>query len=245
MPSQDRIISQARLLQDLELLAAIRDLKRNPTQLNTFLKNQQDNVYKNIVKQKDDTFQKVYGDLDRSQKVQESLLRYDTRNRQLLKLHKNIYNNQKSEADAIVQNKNTYGRKYEMNEWSVNNKKDTLFIFSAGFVLLSALIGLTVLLRMSLISSILWGWMGALAIIVFILTLINRAQYTELSRNKHFWNKKRFPTNKGDVSICPPTGAGATTTGATTTAMVQKPAKTFSQMTDEFEDNMIASFYTK
>jgi hypothetical protein len=177
--------------------------------------------------------------LDRSQKVQESLLRYDTRNRQLLKLHKNIYKNQKSEADAIVQNKNTFGRKYEMNEWSVNNKKDTLFIFSAGFVLLSGLIGLTVLLRMSLISSILWGWMGALAIIVFILTLINRAQYTELARNRHFWNKKRFPTNKSNVSICPTADTGATAAAA------QQSTKPFNQMADEFEDNIIASFYKK
>jgi hypothetical protein len=233
MPAHDRIITQAQLLQDLELQAAIRDLKANPTQLNTFLKKQQDNVYKNIVKQKDDTFQKVYGDLDRSQKVQESLLRYDTRNRQLLKLHKNIYNNQKAEADAIIENKNTFGRKYEMNEWSVNNKKDTLFVFSAGFVLLSVLIGLTVLFRMSLISSILWGWMGAIAIIVFILILINRAQYTEMARNKHYWNKRTFPKNKDNVSICPPTGTGAGVTTSVKSAPA-KPTKSFSQMEDDW-----------
>jgi hypothetical protein len=244
MPAHDRIITQAQLLQDLELQAAIRDLKANPTQLNTFLKKQQDNVYKNIVKQKDDTFQKVYGDLDRSQKVQESLLRYDTRNRQLLKLHKNIYNNQKAEADAIIENKNTFGRKYEMNEWSVNNKKDTLFVFSAGFVLLSALIGLTVLFRMSLISSILWGWMGAIAIIVFILILINRAQYTEMARNKHYWNKRVFPKNKGNVSICPPTGTGAGVTTSVKSAPA-KPTKSFSQMEDDWEDSVVASFYPK
>ena len=127
----ENVISNTKLLQDIELASAINELKNNPSQLQTFLQNQQDKVYKNIVRQKEDTFQKVYGDMNRSQNVQESILRYKVRSGELSTLQDNIYNNQKNEADAIVQNKNTYGRKYEMNEWTVGNKKDTLFVFSA------------------------------------------------------------------------------------------------------------------
>jgi len=205
MTTLDHLIANSDLSQDLELATAINNLKGNPSDLAAFLANQQGIVYTNIVKQKNDTFNKVYGDLDISNTAQDSLLRYNARNKQLYDLEKNIFDNQKSEADAMVDNKNTFGRKYEMNDWTANNKKDTLFIFSAGFVLLSVLLALTVALRLFVISSTLWAWVGGAAIVIFILTLLNRAQYTEMARSKYYWNKKVFPKiNRGVVDICPP-----------------------------------------
>ena len=208
----DNVISNTKLLQDIELASAINELKNNPSQLQTFLQNQQDKVYKNIVLQKEDTFQKVYGDMNRSQNVQESILRYKVRSGELSTLQDNIYNNQKSEADAIVQNKNTYGRKYEMNEWTVGNKKDTLFVFSALFIGLSVLVILTVLLRMNLISSPVWSTTGVITIVVFILIVLNRAQYTNQLRNKRYWNKKNFGKNNTPIiSVCPTPATPAVT----------------------------------
>jgi len=200
----DTTIFNAKLLQDIELASAIKELKKNPSQLQSFLQNQQDSVYKNIVSQKDNTFQKVYGDMNRSQNVQESILRYNQRSKELSSLQDNIYKNQKSQANAVVENKNTYGRKYEMNEWTVGNKKDTLFVFSALFVALSVLVLITVLLRMNLISSTLWMITGSVTIIIFILIILNRAQYTDQLRNKRYWNKRNFDKNKRSmISVCP------------------------------------------
>jgi hypothetical protein len=203
--SLDNLIKQTQQLQDLELASAIKELKNRPGDLQSFLQNQQDGVYKNITTQKDNTFQKVYGDLKQSQHAQESILLYNKRSRELAKLHDNIYENQKHQADAIVENKNTFGRKYEMNEWSVGNKKDTLFFVSALFVALSILILFTYLLRQNLISGSVWGFTCSVVIIILVLILINRAQYTNILRNKQYWNKRNFAGKYGipPTPVCP------------------------------------------
>ena len=96
-----------------------------------------------------------------------------------------------------------------MNEWSVSNKKDTLFVFSALFVILSVLILFTVLYRLDLISSSVWSIICVVGILIFVLIIVNRAQYTNLLRNKRYWNKKNFPGKYGTLpsSNCPPSSS--------------------------------------
>jgi hypothetical protein len=210
MSTLDSTISSAILFQDIELATAIKQLKSSPSELQSFLQTQQDNVYKKITNQKDDTFQKVYGDMNRSQNVQGSILRYQERSKELSSLQDTIFNNQKGEADAIVENKNTFGRKYEMNEWSVGNKQDTLFVFSALFIVLSVCLLCTGLLRINMISSSVWACTCVIFILVFVLIIVNRSQYTNLLRNKRYWNKKNFDKVKTPIiSVCPPTSPSA------------------------------------
>jgi hypothetical protein len=70
---------------------------------------------------------------------------------------------------------------------------------------------------MHIISTGVWAFIGAITVIIFILIVINRAQYTDLLRNKHYWNKKRFEGKGGVIpSICPtaPTAPTAPTVTA-------------------------------
>jgi hypothetical protein len=92
-----------------------------------------------------------------------------------------------------------------MNEWSVGNKNDTLFVFSSLFIMLSGLLLITVLWRMSLISAGLWVALGTPMIIIFILIVVNRSQYTDVLRNKRYWNKQIFEGKYGKIPIpmCP------------------------------------------
>ena len=205
MANLDQIIDYTQIFQDIELATAIGELKKDPNQLTSFLQNQQDNVYKNVIKQKDNTFQKVYGDLNKATKVQETILMWDKRNKELADIQQQVYNNQKNSANAVTQDKQMSGRKTEMNEWSVNNKKDTLFVFSSLFIMLSGLLLITVLWRMGLISSYLWVALAAPLIIIFILIILNRSQYTDTLRNKQYWNKKSFEGKYGKIPlpICP------------------------------------------
>jgi hypothetical protein len=83
-----------------------------------------------------------------------------------------------------------------MNEWSVNNKRDTLFIFSMLLIVLTSLTVLTVLWRMGIISATLWVVIGAPIILVFLLTLISRSQYTTVLRDQRYWNRRRFPSSE-------------------------------------------------
>ena len=139
------IIDYTKISQDVELASAFDVLKKDPVRYTQFLQDQQNKVYSEIVKQKDNSFDKVYGDLDRASKVQESILMNQKRTKELANIHKQLAENQQQNASAILHDKQIANRKYEMNEWSVNNKNDTLFVFSSGFIMLSGLLLITAL----------------------------------------------------------------------------------------------------
>lgn len=200
----EQVIASANLYQDVELASAISALK-NAGQVTSFIQSQQSKVYNDIVKQKEDTFSKVYGDLDRAGDVQEAVLMYNKRTKQLASVQDQIYENQKNSADAIIDDNSLASRKTEMNEWAVNNKKDTLFVYSSLFIALSGLLLLTGLLRLGMISTSLWVGMGLCLIVVFVLIVVNRSYYTNVLRNKRYWNKQIFEGKYGKIPIplCP------------------------------------------
>jgi hypothetical protein len=73
------------------------------------------------------------------------------------------------------------------------------------FIMLSGLLLVTVLWRMGMISSVLWVALSAPMIIIFILTVVNRSQYTDIFRNKRYWNRRIFEGKYGKIPIplCP------------------------------------------
>jgi hypothetical protein len=205
MANLDQIINRIQLYQDIELASAIAELKKDPTQLQAFLKDQQNNLYSNVTKQKDDTFEKVYGDLNRASKVQESILMHNKRSGELANLQQQIYDQQENSAKAVIEDKNMAGRKNEMNEWSVGNKYDTLFVLSSSFIMLSGLILITVLWKLGMISSYLWVALATPLILIVVLIIIRRSRYTDISRNRRYWNKQIFEGKYGKIPIplCP------------------------------------------
>jgi hypothetical protein len=160
--------------------------------LQQFLQDQQSKVYDDILKQKSSTFEKVYGDLNRATQAQEAVVMLDKRNQELANIQEELYSNQKNKESILTEDKNLTGRKYEMNQWTINNKKETLFIFSMCFIMLSALTLITVLWRMGIISAALWVGIAAPIIHIF--------------RNKRYWNRKTFEGKYGKIPIptlCP------------------------------------------
>ena len=203
--SIDTHISNVKLQNEIELAAAVNNLKTNPQELSQFLQNQQSNVYSKILKQKDNTFQKVYGDMDRSTKVHKSVLMYNKRTKDLVNIQDEIYRTRKEKVDTVLQDKQTAGRKSEMNEWTVNNKRDTLFVMSSLFITLSVLLLLAGLWRMGMIGSSLAIGLALPLLLIFSLIVTNRAQYTDVLRNKNYWNKQIFEGKYGKIPLpnCP------------------------------------------
>ena len=205
MSNLGQIIDFTKIFQDVELATAVGQLKQNPAQLQQFLQNQQGKIYGDVVKQKDSTFQKVYGDLNRASQAQEAILMLDKRNKELADIQQQIYTNQKGSADATTDDKNLAGRKYEMNQWSVGNKSETVFVYSMLFIVLSALVLLTALWSAGIISSILWVGLAAPVIIIFVLVIINRSTYTNIYRDQRYWNRNTFNQKYGKIPVplCP------------------------------------------
>jgi hypothetical protein len=202
----ERTIQNTQTLQDIELAEAMNRLKNDKPAMLRWMNDQQQRVYDKAIKQKENTFDKVYGDFDRSTKVEESILMHNKRSQELSNMVQEVYNNQESSAQAVVQDKDLAARKKEMNEWSVGNKQDTLFVFSSLFIVLSGLLLLTGLWRMGLISSALWVAMGIPLVLIFLLILLRRWRYTEVLRNKRYWNKQIFEGKSEKITLpnCPP-----------------------------------------
>ena len=208
MSGLDQLIHSNTALQDKDLAKALSQLQANPSQLQLFLQGQQNAVYKDIIKQKDTAFDKVYGDLGQVAKTQGSVMSFDTRNKELAAVQEELYQKQSTTQKAVSEDKQNAERKFEMNEWTVNNKKETLFIYSLLFIVLSALILCTVLWRMGIISSALCGALILPFLLIFAGTLIYRSKYTNVHRDKRYWNRRIFEDRYGKIalpSLCPQT----------------------------------------
>lgn len=186
-------------MSDIELENAIKSVIQTPDQLQQFVQSKQDQVFKDVTSLKDASFQKVYGDLSYATNEKKASLMNNMENMDMIKSNEEIYKNQKNTADAISQDKELLNRKYEMNEWTVNNKKDTLFVFSMLFVVISALLLITGLLRMGIITTTFWVALSVLVLLVFIFTVVYRSQYTDIYRNKRYWNRKIFEGKYGKI----------------------------------------------
>lgn len=192
MSNLDSLINSTVLYQDIELAAALSKFRESPAELQAFLQKQQSSVYRDIIKQKGNVFSKVYGDLNRAAKSQESVLMYNERNKQLSSMQDKVFNNQQSMASGMIDDQILASRKNEMNEWSVGNKNDTLFVYSALFISLSALLLCVVLWKMQIISGYFSGSLMGLILGIFVLILFNRSQYTSNKRDQRYWNRKNF-----------------------------------------------------
>ena len=191
---------------DIELENAIGRFKNDPQGLQRYLQTEQEKVFKDITSQKESTFEKVYGDLSRATDTQKAFVTNNKENKKLSELNQNLYENQQKNIDSITYDKDLASRKYEMNEWSVNNKKDTLFVFSMLFIVLSGLLLITGLWKLNMISMNVWIFLGIPMIVIFILTIVYRSQYTNIFRNKRYWNRKSFEGKYGKIHIplvCP------------------------------------------
>lgn len=194
-------IDNTLILQDMELAEAMRRVKQNPSEFRAWMTSQEQKIYNDITKQKEDSFNKVYGDFDRASKVEESILMHNQRAKELSDMVDQVYKNQAESAKAVIHDKELAGRKKEMNEWTVGNKQDTLFVFSSLFLLLSGLLLITGLWRMGIISSALWVALGVPLILIFILIFVRRWRYTEVLRNKRYWNKQIFEGKSKKITM--------------------------------------------
>jgi hypothetical protein len=104
----------------------------------------------------------------------------------------NLYSNLQSQTNTLNANNFNSRRQYEINEWTSNNKLDTLFFYQLLLISLSAFAPLLYLNKNGLIpSAVFYGVTGIIGIAV-VLTLIIRIQYTVGSRDLRYWNRRRF-----------------------------------------------------
>lgn len=190
-------------LQDTELANAMNTLKADPAKLADFMTARKGELYTTVSKEHSDNFAKVYGDLQRASDTTKNILYYHTRNKDLDDLQKTVFEKAKGDADAAQFDSDVAKRQFEINEWSANNKADTLFFLQLVFIALMVIAPLLYLNRLGAVpSSVFYGVVGLL-IIALVMTVVVRALYTNKTRDTRYWNRRQFARMGGPPT--PPT----------------------------------------
>ena len=99
-------------------------------------------------------------------------------------------------------------RQIEINNWTYNNKMDTLFVFQVLFMsilFISILVGL----QKGGVIGAPFVWYALLLVVLLVaIIIINRTMYANNRRDTRLWNKRRFdgdyqrdsPLTRGDKS---------------------------------------------
>ena len=214
------------LVQDVQYTSALRGM--DAAQKQAYFDSQKQELMSSLLGDRESTFQKIHTDALRNNAIQNSLLFYQQRNRDLNELGGTLAGQNKNAIEVATYNADLATRQYEVNEWSYNNKRDTLFVFQILFVTLLVCAILTYLHKAGYFGAAFLGMIVGILLFMDVLIIVNRATYTDKTRNRRYWNKKNFPgfalpTGAGP-SICPPpsetttesqAAAAGTTTGVT------------------------------
>ncbi len=205
MGNLQSVTDLTRLVQDVQYTSALKGMTEQQKQ--SYFEAQKQELLGDILKDREGTFQKTYTDAVKNNSVQHSLFFYQQRNRDIDTLGKAIQNQNEAAIGTTRYNNQLATRQYEINEWSYNNKMDTLFVFQIMFVTLLLAAGLVYLNRLGFLSTTILGLVVGILLFIDIAILINRFNYTRKVRDQRYWNKRQFEKKsvpQGSGSICPP-----------------------------------------
>lgn len=205
MGNLQSVTDLTRLAQDVQYTTALRGMSESQKQ--AYFTSQKQQLLDDVLKTREATFQKTYTDAVRNNSIQHSLFFYQQRNRDLDNLGQAIRAKNENEIGVTKYNNDLATRQYEINEWSYNNKMDTLFVVQLLFVTVLLAAGLTYLNKLGFISMTIVGILAGILLLVNIVILVNRYNYTRQTRDKRYWNKRVFPRKavpQGDSgsSVC-------------------------------------------
>lgn len=187
--------------QDIELANAIAELKNDPAKLSEFISSRKADLYKKVTEEHSDNFSKVFGDLQRATDVTKNILYYHVRNKDLDRTQEHLLGLSRNDVDNATFDSHNAKRQYEINEWTSNNKLDTLFFFQILFIGLTLMVPLLYLRRIGIIPGSIFYGISFLIVVAIVLTVAVRAQYTIYTRDKRYWNRRRFQQMGGPPTL--------------------------------------------
>ena len=165
---------------------------RSRGELTAKLANSGSEILNNIYTKKDTDAEKLMSDLGRSIDNQKLTYYYYQRNKDLLNLGDIPLKRLEMDADAAKHDKELAQRQYEINQWTSGNRAETLFVYQIIFLTVLLLAILTGLWRSGIVSTGFLSMATTLAIIINVLVIVRRAQYTIFTRDQRYWNKRNF-----------------------------------------------------
>ena len=196
-PALTDAINTLQTAQSVELQQFVTDLRANPDNLSAYIQKNRDSLVNDVIGQREDTFNKVYGDAVRASNTQNNIYYYNTRNKDVDSLQQELYGKTKYDVASSKHDKDLAQRQYEINEWQYGNKMDTLFVFQMILISLVLLSPLLYFSRQGLVPTSILTGVAVLFVIIIVLTIAVRAQYTAYSRDQRYWNRRQFDKQGG------------------------------------------------
>jgi hypothetical protein len=178
-------------MQDVELANAMNQF-RSSGGASDYIAQRRGELYNTVSSEHSDSIAKVFGDLQRATDTTKNILYYHVRNKDLDRLQNSIVDQAAMEAANATYDNHNSKRQFEINQWTSENKLDTVFVLQMAFIYLTLTAAMIYGLNAGMIpSSVFYGVTGILSIAV-VLTLIVRYQYTAKTRDNRLWNRRRF-----------------------------------------------------
>jgi len=149
-------------------------------------------LLQSIQDQKSSALNAAYGDLQDSTNSLHALYYYGARETDLSGAQSIALDALKRPAQELEADKHLAKRQNEINQWTSSNKLETLFIYQYLLILLCITIILVYLMKRGLVSTTAFYLIISVLVLIFIVTILNRAQYTNNLRDKQYWNKRTF-----------------------------------------------------
>jgi hypothetical protein len=202
MASTDSYFNNARQAIDIAVAQNIDNMRRDGT-LNNYVARSRDQLVKQINEAQMANGAKVMQDLGRSIDVQRANYYYFKRNSDLLNVADVPLKTMERDAAALRHDNQNAQRQYEINQWTSGNRQDTLFVYQIIFISVLVLAIFTGLWRAGIVGTGFLSLLTFMLLIVIVLVIINRAQYTAFTRDQRYWNKRHFPKFTGPVIPIP------------------------------------------
>jgi hypothetical protein len=208
MGNIESINGLTRLVQDVQYSSALKTM--TPEQKDNYFRSQKNALLNSVLTEREGTFTKMHTDAQKNNSIQTALLFYQQRNKDLQEVGTAFDSQNKNAIDVAKYNNDLATRQYEINQWSYNNKMDTLFVFQLLFVSLVLSAIFIYMSKIGLFGNALLGLLCGLLLLAVIFVMVIRAIYTAKSRDQRYWNRRQFnkrsvPQGSGPGSICPPT----------------------------------------
>jgi hypothetical protein len=198
------VVSFVKEAQDYEQTLAMQEIQKDPAKFKAYTDQRKAQIKSDIFDAKESAFNKVYEDAKLAADNNNSVMYYYRRNKDLLDINNVLAKKALEDNDKIVFNDGLAKRHFELNEWEVQDKRDTLFMYQLGFISILSIVLLTLLKKSGLLGGGLYWYLCVFVVVVFVFTLLYRIIYTETVRDKFYWSRRKF----GSMNAPPASGSG-------------------------------------
>ena len=198
----------ANSVNEMEIQSYLAALSANG-QLQSFERGNVESAINRVKAKKNSEIESSLGNLTGADNMITSAAYYLARTQDLNSIASDVDTIAAKQASVREINANLVNRQYEINEWSNENKLDTLFFMQVLFITITFISCLLFLRSRDIIPPMLFFTLISLASVISVLVLLSRTRYTNVLRNSRYWHRARFPSmpNKFPTVVPPPAAA--------------------------------------